>query len=269
MSAFKGRVAVVTGAASGIGKALSLELAARGCRVVVADLNLKGAREVVGELGAERAIAVRCDVSKASNVQSVVNRARRQFGSLDFMFNNAGVAIVAEARDLSLRDWNRVLDINLKGVVNGTHAAYKVMLAQGSGHIVNVASGFGLVPGPGLIAYVTTKFGVVGLSDTLRAEAHDLGIKVTVVCPGFVNTPILASGADSMESGRALIQAPIITSERAATITLDGVARDRAIIAFPLYVRLAAWLYHRCPWLFFRFLLKGARDLRRSKQKSL
>lgn len=115
------------------------------------------------------------------------------------MFNNAGTAIIGPVKRHSIEDWNHVIDVNLRGVINGIHSSYQVMLKQGFGHIVNTASIFGLVPQAGASAYTTTKHAVVGISNCLRAEASPEGIRVSVLCPGAIRTPILQRGEASVK----------------------------------------------------------------------
>src|ERR671915_112136 len=188
--------AIVTGGASGIGRAIAAALVARGVNVTVADLNGAGAEQVAAELsagGAGQAAAAKLDVTNADAVAALYRSIRDEHGSLDYVFNNAGIAIGGLAEELTLDHWNKAIDVNLKGVVHGVHAAYPIMLAQGAGHIVNTASLAGLVPMPMGIPYTATKHAVVGLSLGLRAEAASRGVKVSVVCPGFVDTPLLSS----------------------------------------------------------------------------
>ena len=133
------------------------------------------------------------DVRDASQVQALVEGAHRELGRIDYLFNNAGVNVCAELRDTTLEDWNLLIDVNLRGVVHGVHAAYPIMREQGFGHIINMASAAGLIPAAAEGAYGATKHAVVGLSSTLRIEAASFGVKVSVVCPGLVDTPILDS----------------------------------------------------------------------------
>ena len=145
----------------------------------------------------------------------------------------SGIGIMGEERDVSLDDWNRVLAVDLHGVVHGVRAAYPIMVKQGHGHIVNTASVAGLVPSAMEISYTTAKYGVVGLSHGLRAEGQALGVKVTVVCPGFIDTPILQvspiRGGSDRQRILKLIPKPM-PPERCARIILDGVARNRSTI---------------------------------------
>lgn len=134
------------------------------------------------------------DVRDAPAVRAMVEDAHREHGRLDLMFNNAGAGIGGQVDGLSLEHWNRALDVNVRGVIHGVHAAYPLMLAQGFGHIVNTALATGLLPVPLLAPYSMSKHAVVGLSPSLRAEAADRGVKVSVVCPGVIETPILDKG---------------------------------------------------------------------------
>ena len=191
-SSFHNRVAIVTGGASGIGRALCEELARRGAVAVVADINYHGGQTVASAIAANggRASAALLDVTRAADVERLVEDTVRAHGRLDYMFNNAGIGVAGEVRDLSLDHWRKCADINLWGVIHGTTAAYAAMLRQGSGHIVNTASAAGLIGEPGLAPYSVTKSAVVALSTALRAEADGFGVRVSVVCPGFVDTAI-------------------------------------------------------------------------------
>ena len=165
MDSFDGKVAIVTGGASGIGEAIGEELARRGARVVLADLDGEKAEQAaqgIAQAGGQ-ARAERVDVSDAAQVQALVDGAFSREGRLDYMFNNAGIALFGEVRDMTLEQWERILQVNLHGVVHGVVAAYPRMVEQGSGHIVNTASMAGIAPTPGVTAYAMTKHGVVGL----------------------------------------------------------------------------------------------------------
>src|SRR5260221_2310555 len=184
MHAFENRVAIVTGGASGIGCALCEAVAGAGAFAVVADINVSGAEEVAARIRQRggQAAAVALDVSRETEVQQVVSDVVASHGRLDYMFNNAAIAIVGEFRDGNVADFRRVVDVNLFGVVQGTIAAYRVMLRQGDGHIVNISSMTGLMPTPMLTAYSTTKWAIIGFSTTLRAEAGGLRVKGSVAC---------------------------------------------------------------------------------------
>ena len=170
MSVFKDKVVFVTGAGSGIGRALARELAGQGAVVVATDRNQQWAQETAEGIVSSggKAEGAELDVVDAEAVGRLVEQTASKHGKLDYIFNNAGIGIFAEARDHTLEDWYTTLDINLRGVIHGVNAAYPIMLKQGSGHIVNTASLAGLVPANNEIAYAASKFAVVGLTTTLR-----------------------------------------------------------------------------------------------------
>jgi NAD(P)-dependent dehydrogenase (short-subunit alcohol dehydrogenase family) len=254
------KVAIVTGGGSGIGEAVSRELARRGARVIVADIDGDDARRVATAIADSggRATASRVDVSKEQDIRGLVEETASAHGRLDYQFNNAGIAIGGDARDLTLDQWRQVLDTDLYGVLYGTLAAYPIMVSQGFGHIVNTSSGAGLLPTPLNAPYCTAKHGVVGLSLSLRLEGADLGVNVSVVCPGWVRTRMFDT-AVVVNMPRELANRPpgrvkMIEPAEAARVILDGVARNRAVIAFPRYVR-RAW---RAACLFPRVLDRAA-----------
>lgn len=246
------KIAIVTGGASGIGRAIAASLVTRGGTVVVADINESGAKQVadrLNTLGRGHAVAAALDVTDAAAVTALYQDVHAEHGRLDLVFNNAGIAIGGLAEELTLDHWNRAIDINLKGVVHGVQAAYPLMLRQRSGHIVNTASLAGLLPMPMGIPYTATKHAVVGLSLALRAEAAGVGVKVSVVCPGFVDTPLLANINPGLPEtpmsgdGRTQIKKQaggFYTPERLARDIMRGVARNQALIVAPASGR-AIW----------------------------
>jgi NAD(P)-dependent dehydrogenase (short-subunit alcohol dehydrogenase family) len=270
MNPFQGKVALVTGGASGIGRALCEELARRGVFVVVTDLDAAGAAAVASAITAAggRASSAGLDVRRAEEVERVYAEAAAAHGRLDYVFNNAGLAVLGEVRDLGLEHWRKTVDVNLGGVIHGVHTAYRIMVAQGAGHIVNTASLAGLVGFPTSIPYATTKAAVVGLSLSLRAEGADLGVKVSVACPGFVQTRIFDAATylgSNKEEAMSLIPVRFILPDAAARAILDGVAKNRAVIVFPFYARLMWWITRFAPGLMDRLHRKTVRDFRRRR----
>jgi NAD(P)-dependent dehydrogenase (short-subunit alcohol dehydrogenase family) len=263
------RIAIITGAASGIGQALAGALVARGDTVVVADIDGAGAVRAAGELarrGPGTATPAAVDVREAEAVQALVAQTRDQYGRLDVMVNNAGVGIGGEAQDLLLAHWDRVIDVNLRGVVHGVQAAYPVMIAQGSGHIVNTASLAGLLPAPGMTPYAMTKHAVVGLSLSLRAEAAGFGVRVTAVCPGVVDTPILDKGgpddlpkpamtAHAREFFRQ-VQPRFYSADRLAQDIVRGIDRNAALVIAPASARVAWYLWRYAPPVINRMIAR-------------
>ena len=262
---FAKQICIVTGGASGLGRELCVQLAAAGATVILSDVD--GARATEAAATMTGAVtAVPCDVTDAAAVQALIDGAVADFGRIDYLFNNAGVAVMGEIRDLSLAQWRRVIETNLFGVIHGVHHAYPHMIRQGHGHIVNIASGFGMAPGPLYTPYVASKFGVYGISHALATEAAAFGIHVSLVCPGFIQTPLVADAQPINADAKAvlaMIPVKIISVERAAQLTLAGVARRRAIIAFPRYVWILTALHRRFPRLFNRIGRKQLADFRR------
>jgi NAD(P)-dependent dehydrogenase (short-subunit alcohol dehydrogenase family) len=269
-------VAIITGGASGIGRALGSALVARGDTVVLADLDRAGAERTAAGLGAAgpgRASGAHLDVRDADAVRALVRQVRDGYGRLDLMVNNAGVGVGGEVADLTLAHWDRALEVNLRGVVHGVHAAYPVMCAQRSGRLVNVASLAGLVASPLLTPYAASKFAVVGLSLSLRAEAADRGVRVNVVCPGVIETPLLDSrGPDDLPAVSAELDPRAMLghaggrpypAELLARDVLRGLARNRALIVAPARARAIWRLARWAPGLAEKGILANLRWSRR------
>ena len=241
---FSGRTAIVTGAGGGIGGALTRALVAAGATVVCADLALDAAEQAAATQGPGAARAVRLDVTDAAAVQALVDEVVDQQGRLDLMFNNAGITLLGDTEDLTLAQWNAIIDVNLRGVVHGVVAAYPQMIRQGGGHLVNTASMGGLMAAGLLTSYVATKHAVVGLSLALRSEAAARGVGVTVVCPAAVETQMLDQGEIGPVKGRDYylkgqgIRRPLDPDDLAAQV-LAGVRANRAMVVAPRQARIA------------------------------
>jgi NAD(P)-dependent dehydrogenase (short-subunit alcohol dehydrogenase family) len=276
MESFKDKVIVLTGAGSGIGKALAERLGREQGVIVVTDRDGESARVVADNISRSggKAESATLDVVDADAVQRQVDETVRKHGRLDYIFNNAGIGILAEAKDHTLEDWNCTLDVNLRGVIHGVHAAYPVMMRQGFGHIVNIASLAGLIPAPNNIAYTASKYAVVGLTAVLRVEAEAYGVKVSAVCPGYVDTPILFEhgvhkyaekmGIRSRDDVKRELGVKALNADDAAAAICEGVAKNRGVILVTLHAKVLYHMSRLFPSLFSfftKFALEKVRKL--------
>jgi NAD(P)-dependent dehydrogenase (short-subunit alcohol dehydrogenase family) len=245
MRELRGRVAAITGAAQGIGKALALEFARAGMHIALADIDaqrLARAAEQVEALGV-RAIRVPTDVRDLDAVERLLRRTVDELGSVQLMINNAGVFHGALLLDSPAEQWQRVIDTNLWGVVHGCRVFGAHFAAQGLGHIVNTASAAGLLATPGMSSYTTSKFAVVGLSQQLRWEMAGQGVGVTCVCPGIVKTDIGKAegvGLEHVDMEAMLRRSP--SPEKLAKKVLRAVVRDRPLVLYGAESYLASVL---------------------------
>ncbi len=209
-----GKIALVTGGASGIGRATALTFAREGAKLVIADLNEEGGQQTVHmitEKGGD-AIFVQIDVSNAVEVQALISQAVATYGRLDCAHNNAGISggLLALTAEYPEERWHQVMAVNLTGVWLCMKYEIPQMLHQGGGAIVNTASVAGLVGGRGLSAYVASKHGVVGLTKTAALEYAQQGIRVNCVCPGVIHTPMIARGlSDAERKAQIIAREPI------------------------------------------------------------
>jgi len=224
----RGNVAVITGGASGIGLAVAEQLLARGMRLVLADIDepkLRNVESRLTEAGGDVA-GVICDTASADSVTALAEATLERFGGAHLLFNNAGIAGVGDAWGGPLELWDRVIDINLCGVVHGIRAFLPMMTEQGSGHIVNTASMAGLMGLPGAAPYNATKHAVVAISEGLFLElgALESPIGVSVLCPGFVKTDLMAKEPDTVASPIGELVGAMLTSGVEDGIPADDVA---------------------------------------------
>jgi NAD(P)-dependent dehydrogenase (short-subunit alcohol dehydrogenase family) len=272
-SSVSGKIAFVTGGASGIGAALTTKLVDEGAEVWIADRQIGAAQELAQRLnsGGAKAHAIELDVRNYPSFERAAAEAVQQSGRIDYLFNNAGIGVGGEVDSYTLDDWNDVFDVNLRGVVHGIQAVYPIMIRQHSGHIVNTASMSGLVASPGSVSYTATKYAVVGISKALRVEAERHGVQVSVFCPGAIRTPILTGGKFGRIPGisdeellksweRLRPMAPEKFAERA----LRAVLRGDAIIVLPTWWKAFWYLERLSPALSMRLTkvaLKRIREL--------
>jgi len=229
--------AVVTGAGSGIGRAFALELAARGGRVICADINLATAQETVDLIAAKggQAHALRCDVSQLAEVDALADQAEAWLrGPVDLVINNAGVGAGGQlVGDMPMADWQWALGINLWGVVHGCHVFAPRLRALGRGGIINVCSTASFAAAPRMAAYNVSKAAALALSETLSAEMAGTGIAVTALCPTFVKTNIARDGRISEGSSRLaekIMDLVGFAPERVARTTLDALDKNQLYV---------------------------------------
>ncbi|MER2260901.1 MAG: SDR family oxidoreductase [Psychrobacillus sp.] len=232
----KRKVAIVTGGASGIGKAICEELITQQVFVIIADVNKIEGKVVEDELNRQQSCGryEYVDVADQVRMEELVQNTFNEYGRLDYLFNNAGITMYGELYDVSIEDWKHIVNINLWGVIHGTQIGYKIMKEQGFGHIVNTSSAAGLGPAPLTAAYAATKHAVIGLTTSLHYEAKEHGVKVSVLCPTFVDTPIFSNAvAINMDKHKMIQQMKkqkLMTPEKLAKITLNGVHHNTPII---------------------------------------
>lgn len=255
---FDGKSAIVTGGGSGIGAALTRALVAAGADVVCADVDLAAAEATVAAVtGPGSARAAHVDVTDAAQVQQAVDDVVGTHGRLDLMFNNAGISLLGDTEKITLEQWGSIIDINIRGVVHGVHAAYPQMITQGGGHIVNTASAGGLLAAGLLTSYVMTKHAVVGLSLALRTEAASRNVGVTAICPSAVDTPILDKGELGAVRGRDYflkgqgIKKPVDPDVLAGKV-LEAVAANKPLVVEPVQARIAWRLARLSPGFVLR-----------------
>ncbi len=278
-SSVSGKVAFVTGGASGIGAALCTELSTGGAEVWIADRQIGRAQELAQRLrdGGAKVHAIELDVRDSSAFEGAVANAVHESGRLDFLFNNAGIGVSGEIDSYTLDDWDDVFDVNLRGVVHGIQAVYPIMIRQGCGHIVNTASMAGLTTTVGQASYTATKHAVVAISRSMRVEAERHGVRVSALCPGVIRTPILTGG----EYGR--INAPGLTSEefqkswerlrpmdadKFAERVLRAVLRNDAMIIVPGWWKGWWYLERLSPALALRASKMLLKELRKMESAS-
>lgn len=231
---YQDKICIVTGENSGIGYVLSEDLLRRGAIVYMAGRDEKKVTASAKQLSAfrDRVRMLVMDVTKQEQVHNAIERTAAEAGRLDMLFNNAGIYKPMLFETGTLDDWKTMIDTNLWSVIYGVHAAVPIMLRQGSGHIVNTSSLAGLVPFPVQAIYDTTKYAVVGLSESLQYEYAEKGIRVSVICPGYIATPIFSQIADG-RGQEAAIPAEAYPADKAASNILDHVAEGDGRIIVP------------------------------------
>lgn len=248
-SFFSDKKVLITGAGSGIGKATALQLAERGAILILSDLNRDSLQQTADEarrLGASEVDTHIVDVSDWDDMQAMAGKVRKKHGALDILVNNAGVGMAGDFLSTTVEDWQWVLGINVMGVVHGCKLFAPDMVANGQGHIVNLASAAGYYAAPDMTAYSASKHAVLGLSEALRAEMAEKGVGVSAICPGVINTGIVASSR--MRGATEQSQEKLVNfyrkrnygPERVADAILGAIQHNRAVVP----VSPEAWILY-------------------------
>lgn len=246
MNSWNNKSAVITGGGSGIGKALGTALARRGAKVWLSDVNGEAAEAAAKEIGGD-ARGVALDVVDAEAVRAHIETVASTHGRIDAVFNNAGIGVGGDLRELNLDHFDRSIDVNIRGVVHGILAAFPLMKAQGGGTIVNTASAAGLLALPLMAPYCMTKHAVVGLSKSLRYEAAQHGVRMNVLCPTAIETPLLdtdvsrelgASWRPDIRTYLTEVGGPPYPVDKFVEYALGQIEKDQAVIVAPLGARV-------------------------------
>jgi len=265
-----GKVGVVTGAGSGIGRATALALAERGANLAICDVDDIGLAETADRIKAlgREVFSQTVDVAQADAMQAFSQATRSALGRVDIVVNNAGIGVAGLFVDVPLEAWTKILGINISGVIHGCHAFLPGMIeADAGGHIVNIASMAGYCQAPGMTAYGTTKFGVLGFSECLRAELSVHGIGVTAVCPGVINTAIVRTSKmyglnedpELREQGIRAFERRNYSPERVAQKILRAVQKNRGVAPISPEAWAGYWVKRLAPGLIAWFARRSAR----------
>ena len=267
---YKDKICIITGANSGIGYALSEELLKRGSIVYMAGRNPKKIADAAKQLSAyeDQVHTLIVDVTDQKQVEKAINDTVEETGRLDFLFNNAGVGGTIPFEWATLEDWKNIIDTNLWSVIYGVHTAVPIMLKQGSGHIVNMSSIAGIVPPPCQALYSLTKYGVTGLTESLKYEFADEGLYFSTICPANIATSIFNKGIDGVAHGELKIPDDAYPVDKAAELILDRVSEHKGIIIVPEEPYTELWKgYVRGDEEMEDELLQMARDRRAAFKK--
>lgn len=248
----KDKIVVVTGATSGIGQVICEEVARRGALAIVTGRNLKKAEEIANTIreSGHLAEALKIDVSRKEEIKKGFESILKTHGRIDYLFNNAAILYMGEYHDMTDEQLDQLIDINLKGVAFGMLYAYRIMKEQGSGHLVNIASQAGLMPVPSMAAYSSSKHGVVGLSNSIRIEAEQFNVGVSVACLGLIKSEMLSKGTLKGIDKKSAISwmrfKEMDTLECVHQILAD-VERNKPYIIVPRYTKILWWVSRTFP----------------------
>lgn len=264
MKNLKGRVVMITGASSGIGKACALAFAREGCDLVICARRQKELDEVAAEIKSmgRKVLAMTADVAKEQDIKKLAGAAFKMFGKVDIAMSNAGIALSAQSHKLEKADWEKVMNTNFYGCVHVVRYFVPPMVERKEGHLIVNSSGWGLMGGPYNTLYVTSKHALIGYSESLRAELAQHNVRVTTLAAGVVKTEIFTKAElkGFKESSRELVKKMGgMTPERFAEKTIKGVKRDRGLLIMTIDTRIPWYFKRMLPRTFEKFLALYAR----------
>ncbi|MCC7474992.1 MAG: SDR family oxidoreductase [Pirellulales bacterium] len=271
MKVVRGKKALVSGAASGIGRAIALRLAAEGVHLFLIDVDDAGLAQAAIEasVGGVEVITRHCDLSERHDISATVFEVLERWGGVDILVNNAGITYFGKTDHMAAEHWDRLLQINLLAHVQMTRELLPSLLERPDGHVLNVCSILGLVGMPMVTAYCTSKFAMVGFSESLRSEFGRQGLGVTALCPGFVNTKLFTSAPLEGEASEHKVPPQSITTtpERVAEAALRAIYRNRRMVVMGPFARFLHGIKWLAPWLLDAVFHRGRRKCIARKEK--
>ena len=270
MKSIRGKLALVTGAASGVGRAISMALAEQGAELYLLDLNTDGLEAVADEcrkMGSGPVACITCDLSISSEITAATERLLHERDGVDILVNNAGIAYYGPTANMDAEQRERVLAVNLHAPIQLVCELLPTLTKRYEAHVVNIASLYGLVAVPRTSVYHATKFGLVGFTESLRREYGRNGLGVTVICPGFIGTRLFTASASGY-SNRDVPQPPAWvtgTPERVAQKTIRAIHRDRRMVLVTPLAYVGSYVQRLAPWLLDGLYLFGRRRKMRNR----